>query len=148
MIDVNGAAAQRPHLPCSHGRISLPRACIVKGGAIQYRTQCLDRGEATSGAVAKVTALQATGGNPEPFDEELRTEKQNLWLSNYNEYLNSEAWNIRRRKVWKRCGGICEGCGELPVTEVHHLTYTHIGNELLYELVGLCDTCHGAVHNK
>jgi hypothetical protein len=66
----------------------------------------------------------------------------------YNFYLKSDAWKLKRRKVRDRCGGVCEGCRDHPVTQVHHLTYEHVGNELLYELVGLCDACHERAHER
>lgn len=70
------------------------------------------------------------------------------WWAWYNEYLNSDAWKARRRKVMDRCRGLCEGCRDHPVTQIHHLTYDHVGDELLYELVGLCDACHDRTHER
>jgi DnaB-like helicase N terminal domain len=70
------------------------------------------------------------------------------WWSWYSEYLNSDAWKAKRRKVLDRCGGLCEGCREDRVTEIHHLTYAHVGDELLFELVGLCDACHERAHRS
>lgn len=64
----------------------------------------------------------------------------------YAEYLTSTAWMERRRLVMQRCRGYCEGCGSAQATEVHHLTYRHVGNELLFELVGLCAGCHSRIH--
>jgi hypothetical protein len=46
----------------------------------------------------------------------------------------------------KRCGGICEGCGERPVAHIHHLTYEHMGDEFLFELAGVCIPCHHRLH--
>lgn len=70
------------------------------------------------------------------------------WWAWYNDYLNSDAWRAKRRKVLDRCGGLCEGCRNAPVNQVHHLTYAHVGDELLYELVGLCVDCHERAHHK
>jgi 5-methylcytosine-specific restriction endonuclease McrA len=64
----------------------------------------------------------------------------------YNKYLQSDDWKAKRGKVLERCDGLCEGCREAPATQVHHLTYNHVGDELLYELVGICDACHERVH--
>jgi hypothetical protein len=61
-------------------------------------------------------------------------------------YMVSEAWRQKRAKVLQRCGGICEGCADAPAVEVHHLTYDHFGDELLFELVGLCAACHKKAH--
>jgi hypothetical protein len=64
----------------------------------------------------------------------------------YNSYIQSPAWAAKRRAVIKRCGNICEGCGAAQVDEVHHLHYGHLGDELLFELVGLCRACHEKAH--
>lgn len=75
--------------------------------------------------------------------EEERDEERRF----YNDYIrNSPEWKRRRRLVFKRCTGICEGCGERPATEVHHLTYEHLGNEFLWELRGVCRECHERFH--
>lgn len=66
-----------------------------------------------------------------------------LW---YRNYLLTPAWRFKRRLVLARCNGKCEGCAGRPATEVHHLTYDHVGDELLYELVGLCENCHKKAH--
>ena len=42
--------------------------------------------------------------------------------------------------------GVCEACGEVRATEVHHLTYKHIGSEFLWELVAICRACHERYH--
>jgi hypothetical protein len=65
----------------------------------------------------------------------------------YNEHLKSEKWNQKRDKVFKRAKGTCEGCLENKATIVHHLTYANVGDELLFQLVALCDECHSKCHN-
>jgi hypothetical protein len=151
-----------PNENCQHRRVSLARARTARNGAIHYCRQCLDCGEAHSGSINKVAALQETFGNPEPFDDELRKtcresirakqtlsrqEERETHRAWYADYLRSNEWKIRRRKVLARCKSICEGCGEQPVSDIHHLTYAHVGNELLFELVGLCRFCHEIVHD-
>jgi 5-methylcytosine-specific restriction endonuclease McrA len=66
----------------------------------------------------------------------------------YAEYLQSTAWKEKRRLIMQRCRGYCEGCGSAPATQVHHLTYKHVGNELLFELVAVCDPCHDRIHTS
>lgn len=72
--------------------------------------------------------------------------KDTEWWSIYNAYLASPEWQARRAKVLKRCGGVCEGCGDAPATEVHHTTYEHVTEEFLFELLGLCHACHKRIH--
>ena len=50
--------------------------------------------------------------------------------------------------VLQRAGHICQGCLSAKAEVVHHLTYDHVGDELLYELVALCRACHDRAHNK
>jgi hypothetical protein len=63
-----------------------------------------------------------------------------------DEYLDSPQWAERRSLVLHRAGGICEGCRSRKASVVHHLTYDHVGNELLFELVALCRGCHDRCH--
>lgn len=70
------------------------------------------------------------------------------WWEWYNDYLSSEEWKLRRSKVMTRCLGLCEGCLDNHASQVHHLTYEHVGEEFLFELVGLCASCHDRLHHK
>lgn len=67
---------------------------------------------------------------------------------NYAAYLKTPAWRERRALVMKRAKNVCEGCGQAKATEVHHLTYAHIGKEFLFELVALCGACHDRWHKQ
>jgi hypothetical protein len=64
----------------------------------------------------------------------------------YESYINSDAWQIVRQKVLKRANWICEGCGTAKATQVHHLTYDRLGNEMLFDLVAVCAACHREIH--
>lgn len=66
----------------------------------------------------------------------------------YSDYLRSDAWKRRAAKIMQRAGGTCEGCLTLPATEVHHLTYAHLGREFAFELVALCGSCHHRIHSE
>lgn len=67
-------------------------------------------------------------------------------FSSYQDYLASEDWHKIRGKVMKRANQICEGCAEAKATAVHHLSYTHIGDEFLWELAAICGPCHDRAH--
>lgn len=73
-------------------------------------------------------------------------EERGRFTHGYRAYLQSPEWKAKRAKVMKRCGGICEGCGDEPAVHAHHVTYDHFGNEFLFELLGLCEACHERVH--
>ena len=68
------------------------------------------------------------------------------FFENYSEYLVSEKWAVKRRTVLSRCDERCEGCGKSRATQVHHLTYNHVYDEFLFELVGVCNDCHVKLH--
>ena len=146
---------------CEHERSSLRRR-VIKGGAVQY-VQCLRCGESRNQPLAKAKALEACGGaEPPSFDDLLRDEweqrrteaaeaikekfSREAFFADYDPYLKSPAWAKRRSLVLKRTGGVCEGCGTRPSTQVHHLSYKHVGAEFLFELVGVCDECHERLH--
>ena len=75
-------------------------------------------------------------------------EKRAEWHDWYYEYLQSPKWKAIRAKTMDRTDGICEGCHERPATEVHHLSYEFVGDEMLWDLVAVCSPCHRKVHKK
>lgn len=64
----------------------------------------------------------------------------------YDEYIMSSKWKAVRDRVVAREDGVCQGCKIRKATQVHHLTYEHLGNELLWELVAVCESCHEHAH--
>jgi len=66
----------------------------------------------------------------------------------YLAYLRSEKWKRKRNAVFQRENGICQGCMEEPIENIHHTpaAYAHLYDEPLFELIGLCETCHRKVH--
>ncbi|MCL7998265.1 hypothetical protein M8994_08435 [Brucella sp. 21LCYQ03] len=76
----------------------------------------------------------------------LQFEKSNSWFRDYSAYLETDEWREKRRLVFRRAGGMCEGCGNATATQVHHLTYAHAKAEFLFELVAVCDECHDRLH--
>ena len=135
-----------------------PRERTLKDGRKVYATQCKNCGRFMHN-VAKAKSLPAECAYDEGLQKDYwrqrnerltaeREEKNRVWWEGYNEHLSSPKWKATREKVIKRAGGICEGCGERSINDVHHLTYDHVGDELLFELVGLCFRCHGKIHNK
>lgn len=64
------------------------------------------------------------------------------WWRWFQSYLESETWRVKRNAVLKRAGGRCEACAQNRATQVHHLTYVHVGNEPLFDLRAICDDCH------
>lgn len=66
----------------------------------------------------------------------------------YAAYLESTAWQERRQKVLQRERYVCQGCRSERACEAHHLTYAHVFDELLWELVAVCPDCHRRAHGR
>jgi len=149
---------------CQHPRLSPPRLRLTKNGP-RHRRQCQDCGAAVGNAVSKIDAEKENGARPAlPFDEAFyergqRREadhqqarlaahqaKRTAWWQWYDRYLQSPEWRDKRYRVLRRAKGVCEGCLLFPAAHIHHTTYAHVGNELLFELVALCEGCHDRVH--
>jgi hypothetical protein len=84
-----------------------------------------------------------------------REERNRQWWEDYNAYLQSPEWRAKRAKVMRRANGMCEGCGERPAVQVHHLRYPlwcmpgspeWITQEKLFHLRAICISCHTDVH--
>lgn len=151
----------RKQFECLHP-VREVRARTIRGGGVQFVYQCVRCGEPISQPIARSEALRINNGKkPAPFDHDLLEswrrkfseaiakvdeEINGKWWSGYNQYLKSPEWAARREKVLNRAGGMCEGCLERRATQVHHLTYKHVGREPLFDLVAICDECHDMVH--
>jgi hypothetical protein len=77
-----------------------------------------------------------------------RKPKDPEWREKYHAHLDSRKWQDLRDKVIERQKCICAGCEAAPVEHVHHLTYAHMGDEFLFELLGLCIDCHLKLHDR
>lgn len=139
---------------------------IIRGGTKQYGKQCLFCGKMQ---VTKKSAVplneDLTAYCPEVRDnyferrrrcyerqskmaEQQRMAEKDAWHEKYNEYLGSQRWAEKRQRVLERDGGICQACRKRPATEVHHLTYDHVFNEPLFDLVSICRICHRALTDR
>ena len=87
----------------------------------------------------------------EHFKSELvnhNEKKSGEWWRWYNSYLESDEWREKRKFVLERDGYQCQGCLKEDATQVHHLSYKNVGEELMYQLTSLCDFCHEKAHKK
>jgi 5-methylcytosine-specific restriction endonuclease McrA len=69
----------------------------------------------------------------------------------YGQYMNSSAWQAKRKQAIIRACGKCQLCGWRPNKSaqgfnVHHNTYDHIGAEWESDLIVLCKECHDIFH--
>lgn len=71
----------------------------------------------------------------------------------YQTYLASREWALKREAVRQRSSNRCERTidGQRCVgsqDSVHHLTYARVGNEPLEDLLGVCNDCHRWLSGK
>jgi hypothetical protein len=68
----------------------------------------------------------------------------------YEAYIRSSAWRkVRQRFIDSKLPKICMGCARPwgSGDHLHHRTYRSLGNEVLADLVPLCQLCHQLVHD-
>lgn len=73
--------------------------------------------------------------------------KRNEMTEEYHQYLNTAEWHYKKEQVMKRDNNLCQACLEHKATAVHHLTYKHVYNEPLFDLVAVCEHCHKKIHD-
>ena len=137
------------------------RSQTYSNGVVVHVMQCVNCGKYTGSGIRK------DGSNPPPLDKNLMAAGREAKYANYEAakmalepaagqqyceqdyaaYLKSEAWRAKRRKVIER-DGICQGCRNAPIDDVHHLSYRNMFDEFLFQLVGLCRDCHERWHQK
>ena len=66
----------------------------------------------------------------------------------YQDYLKSDAWKLKAEDAKLRAGNRCQVCYSADRLEVHHRTYTRLGNEEPMDLTVLCHPCHALFHGK
>lgn len=145
---------------CKHEKAEL-RRWITSNGAERCQLQCLFCGTSQKQSVKKQDAPKDTPKADRSlaghYEEQRQLEYQAIGTKHlkiqtmqgreYDLYLKSSEWRIKREKVLGRANGICEGCLDQPATQVHHTTYDHLYDELLFELVALCEECHARCHS-
>jgi 5-methylcytosine-specific restriction endonuclease McrA len=147
--------------PCAHP-VSVTCIRTIGGGGTQIVRQCKTCGAPTSSAIARskftsveLDAMPAYRDDAmEEYGRKQREAAQLAWDMEsqdrkhaYALYLQSPEWQARRRLTLERDKYKCQGCLTAPATQVHHKNYDHRGDELLYDLVSLCRSCHEKTHN-
>jgi hypothetical protein len=159
------------HMPsCDHNDNEV-RTHVLRNGVKQVKFQCLTCGS-RGGAIRRDHWLIKTlTEDPPAVDMELQTrwwsEQQEIrvaemeqeqsdyrqrradenaaWWGDYNIYMESPEWGTIRAKVMQRDRNVCRadlfGCARFA-TQVHHLTYDHLFNEPLFDLIAICAPCH------
>jgi hypothetical protein len=157
-----GREQEAARIVCLHERTEV-RRFTNKGGAIAIQGQCLNCGIRMGNPLKVADRESYPPADPsleKRFLDAARKARDDVairhidrtakldedWNVRYEAYRKTDAWKAIREKVLKRCGYICEGCGDAPAVVAHHKTYAHAFNELLFELVGLCTACHERAH--
>lgn len=131
------------------------RRRVLGNGAVQLVYQCLNCGRSAGNPIAHSSVPNAHKLSSwddriaENYDERRagdRLGEREQWFAEHDAYLKTPEWREKRRLVMQRCAGLCEGCRSAPAEHVHHLSYDHWKNELLWELVGVCESCHHRAH--
>ena len=75
-------------------------------------------------------------------------EELQFWREAKALYMASENWERLRQERITLCKGICEArtknC-EKYASDIHHISYAHIGDEALWDLRAVCRSCHKKV---
>ena len=67
----------------------------------------------------------------------------------YERYiLEDPKWKEIRRRVLTRARNLCEACLVSLASEVHHLNYDHLFNEIAWDLKAVCRPCHQKIHGR
>lgn len=74
--------------------------------------------------------------------------KHNVIPIDYNLYINSDEWRLKRNYILNKRGYKCERCFSKKNLQIHHITYENLGFELDNDLIILCKNCHQYVHQN
>jgi hypothetical protein len=146
-------------LRCAHTRSHLVNRPDIRGNT-RFQHQCLACGSSVGNFIAVAEVVRMTPIDRVPMwdstleqageraESDARSQEWDQKRAAYQEYLKSQAWKEKRALIHRRAKGVCEGCGQATPTQVHHLTYEHVGREFLWELVAVCDACHELAHGE
>ena len=155
-------AAIEAKFACAHTMRAL-RLRTIENGRLAFYRQCTCCGNAGR-AIGKSEARSELNGSDAPaFDTELEprwfARKHAAYVATYHAikpaleaeyqaYLSSQAWYVRRDAAIQNANGVCECCEYFPATQAHHITYDRIGHELPSDLMAVCSFCHQLIHGK
>lgn len=75
----------------------------------------------------------------------IRDERGGVYAQTYRDYIASDAWrrraDLRLHKDEYICQAGLPGC-MTAATQVHHVTYNHLGCEPIWDLESVCGDCH------
>lgn len=138
------------------------RRHVIANGTTQYKFECQVCGRRGS-AISKNDPIRTRLDAEPPFTdpglqerywsgiEDAKQKQRDQWWFEYNQYLESPKWQAKRDLVlardWHQCQAKLDGCTN-TAEHVHHLSYEHLFNEPLFELVAVCRSCHDQIHGR
>jgi 5-methylcytosine-specific restriction endonuclease McrA len=78
--------------------------------------------------------------------EERQQRAEELRWMPYRDYLGTDEWSERRKRVIRRAGFRCQVCASGSRLHVHHRTYARRGVERIEDMIALCADCHELFH--
>ncbi|MFA6176600.1 MAG: hypothetical protein WC765_08490 [Phycisphaerae bacterium] len=164
-IDSEAILSAHRSTVCKHPTTELRKH--IEGSILQIKAQCQTCGTAVGKTRKKSEFTSQQIDSLPNYDTELKdaywkarnahydsirdmseSERVAEWRKQYAIYLGSQERKDKRKKVIARAEYVCEGCQADDATEVHHITYEHVGDEFLFELVALCSACHERYHGN
>jgi len=151
---------------CDHTE-TVTRYKVYANGTRHYFEQCLNCGRSVGSAIPHKDVVDIDNVLPwdsqlenayqfliDEMTNQLRDEQNELWQNRetdwdqeYNTYLQSPQWMVKRLRVLERDNYLCQACLRRRASEVHHTTYQFpLGQEPLFILVSVCKPCHNALH--
>lgn len=107
---------------------------------------CLDCEPIEPSLAVTKDSVEHLGSKPSRYDFERKGRlSDSVFWPTYKRYLKSPEWSARRKLVLRRDNRTCQACLTAEATEAHHLTYRHVFNEPLFDLVAICSPCHESV---
>jgi hypothetical protein len=149
---------------CEHAPLRLV-VRITSNGRKQFLRQCQRCGKKTTSSLRYADLTPAEMAAAPPLDDELektwvnrrwerRTElyqeavqeEKQAWWERYEAYLETPKWQLKSGRVCER-DKLCQACLSRPAVQAHHKDYRHVGDEPLFDLVGVCLECHRKLHD-
>lgn len=80
---------------------------------------------------------------------EVDPKRQLMFISNADKlvYMTTEQWKQLKLERLRIAQNKCESCGSSHNLHLHHITYERLTQELISDLVILCEECHQRQHN-
>ena len=108
--------------------------------------RCSSSGVTNNKRTPSNVALEDSDG----YIEYIASIHSNMYMSAEDKitYLASTKWKQLKSLRALLANSKCEYCDATNNLELHHITYAHLGNENIKDVVLLCSVCHNTLHNN